>query len=164
MTRRERDKWYGKHRVGRAATIAIDRERLGYRGDDCPRDKRYKNIYLFIYCMYIYISLISFFASPSVPLVSRTRICTKKKKKRKRNTRILPRARTRTPLHSLKENASPTTSSRRSRFHTRHPYSGTRRLNEKEPREKESRNTKRVTKKNKNNINNNWVKMIIIIQ
>lgn len=104
--------------------------------------------------MYIYLLSLS-----SLLLQSRLSLAhafvLKKKRKRKRNTRILPRARTRTPLHSLKENASPTTSSRRSRFHTRHPYSGTRRLNEKEPREKEPRNTKRVTKKNKNNINNN---------
>lgn len=90
----------------RSRSIAVDRKHLGYQSVDFPRDKKYKNIYLFILC--VYISLISFFASPSVPLVSRTHICTKK---RKRNTRILPRACIRSSLYSLKEDASPTTSS-----------------------------------------------------
>lgn len=78
--------------------------------------------------MCVYISLISFFASPSVPPVSRTCICTsklkkKKKKMKKKPTHILPRARTHVRLFTRykKTHLRLPPPARHSRFHTRHP-------------------------------------------
>lgn len=75
MTKRERERYDVE-----MSSMSYARASPDYRSVVFSRNKGYKNIYLFVLYVYIYLLYISFFASPSVPLVSRIRICTKKKK------------------------------------------------------------------------------------
>lgn len=95
-----------RHRSRAIASISII-EVVGF-----PQDKRYKNIYLFILCMYIYLLYLSSLLLQSCLSLAHTFVLKKKKKRMKEHSHPSLCIHAFASLHAARKNASPTTSSR----------------------------------------------------